>query len=93
MRRFASVVAVVLALILGAPPCGRAGIVYSTLGPGETYDTAGGAVFGGPTSFEGFFVSGFMFSPRETVNLSRIDAPAKLLPGAGTCENQPRCIR
>ena len=81
MHRFASVVTVVLALILGAPPCGRAGTVYSTLGLGGTYDTGGGAVFGGPTSFEGFFVSGFMFSPSETVNLSRIDAPFGLITG------------
>jgi hypothetical protein len=84
MSRSACVAALVLALTLGTAPLARADIVYTTLGPSSAYDTSGGAVFGGPTSFEGFFVSGFMFSPSETVNLSRIDAPFGLITGANS---------
>ena len=83
MRRLASLAAVVLALTLGAQP-GRAGIVYSTLGPKNSYDTSGGAVIGGPDSFEGFFASGFSFSPSATVNLSRIDIAIGLITGANS---------
>jgi hypothetical protein len=83
MRRFASLAAVVLALTIGAER-GRAAIVYSTLGPNNSYDTSGGSVIGGPNSFEGFFASGFSFSPSATVNLSQIDIAIGLITGANS---------
>ena len=73
----ASVLMLALACHLGASPASASTILYSTFGPGDTYDMYSGWTIGGP----GVYVQGLQFTPTESGVVQTIEIAAFRLAG------------
>jgi hypothetical protein len=77
--------AFVVAASIAAPT--RGSVVYSSFGPGDSYDaTVGWAVFGADSVFGYQLDMGFQFQSGSTAALTRIDAAFRLHDGTGAVD-------
>jgi hypothetical protein len=61
---------------------GQGTVIFSSFGPGDTYDSGSGAGVQGPDSGYGLFTSGFSFVPASTLTLDTVQIAIGTLSGS-----------
>jgi PEP-CTERM motif len=74
MKNFILILAV-SALLFGVTKPAGADIVYTTFGPGNSYDTTGGVVISGTNNGAGYFAQANAFAPASTARLDSVSVP------------------
>jgi hypothetical protein len=76
--------AVLAALILSARPAARADVIYSTFGPGDSYNADMGQIFAGPDFSAGRLSIAVLFGSPADYTLDSVDAAMVYSAGADT---------